>query len=247
MKTLEFFNTITGVADTFPIIKAVEYRPNWVKTAKDAYNIKKEKMDGSKFFHVYRCPGIFDLMSTGYIVPAPWDVEVETMGDGEDFRWRVPDTPEITALLEDSPVVGHMANAIADSLPQRPGRLNSVIKLTTGWNMIAPPGVKFMVIPIPYPDSYEFESAPGILDPGLSTELNAQLYWYVPKGRHVIKAGTPLFQVVPMTDEKFKMVVRNATENDKAWVKRRRYFIGISFKPNRNLLREVYNRIWGKK
>jgi hypothetical protein len=140
-----------------------------------------------------------------------------------------------------------MADAIADSLPTKPGRLKSIIKFTTSWNVIAPEGVKFLIVPIPYPDSYEFESTPGILDSSISSELNAQLYWNKLEGRHTVLAGTPLFQLIPLTDEKFEVEVRNATPSDLDWVKRRRYFLNISFGPKRGFLKNLYNKIWHNK
>jgi hypothetical protein len=247
MRKIIFFSTIIGVADAFPVIKAGEYRPTWIAGARQKYEEKKEKMDGAKFFHVYRCPGIFDLMNQGYIVTCPWDVTIETRGDGADFRWRTPEDEELRTLLGDHPVQGHMADAIADSLPIKPGRLKSIIKFTTSWNVIAPEGVKFLIVPIPYPDSYEFESTPGILDSSISSELNAQLYWNKLEGRHTVLAGTPLFQLIPLTDEKFEVEVRNATPSDLDWVKRRRYFLNISFGPKRGFLKNLYNKIWHSK
>lgn len=243
MRKIEFFNIVQGVADAYPIIKSSEYKPTWVSVCKQKYEEKKVKMDGDKFFHTYRCPGIFDLMGQGYMVTCPWDVTIETNGDGEDFRWRVP-APDIATMLGDDPIQGHMSNAIADTLPVKQGRLRSIIKFTTGWNMIAPPGVKFIIIPLPYPDTFEFESATGILDPGISTELNAQLYWNVINGRHTVKAGTPLCQVIPLTDERFEIVVRNATPDDYNWMAKRRYFLNMHFSSKRGMFKELYNRIF---
>ena len=243
MRTIEFFNIVQGVADIYPVIKSSEYRPSWVSACKKDYDEKKANMDGDKFFHTYRCPGIFDLMTYGYILTCPWDVTIETNGDGEDFRWRVP-SPELSNLLGDEPIQGHMSTAIAKTLPVKEGRLRSVIKFTTGWHIIAPKGVKFLIIPLPYPDTFEFESATGVLDPSISTELNAQVYWNVTNGRHTVKAGTPLCQFIPLTDEKFKIETRNATSEDYKWVEKRRYFLNMHFTTRRNVFKELYRKIF---
>jgi hypothetical protein len=246
MRKIEFFTIVNGVADAFPVIKASEYKPKWIANAKESFNKKLEAMDGAKFFHLYRCPGIFDLMGQGYIVCSPWDITIDTNGDGEDFRWRITDS-EITMLLGDDPVQGHMARAIAESMPAKPYALRSLIKFNTSWNIRAPKGVKFLILPLSYPDTYEFESAPGILDPSFSTELNAQLYWNVLNNRHTVKAGTPLFQIIPLTEEKFKFEVRNATPEDIEWTKKRRYFTNIGFGPKRGLMKSLYNKLFGTK
>lgn len=243
MRKITFFTTVPGMEEAYPIIEAKDYKPNWVEGAKKMYLKKLEKAQGTHFVDVYRCPGIFDLMSTGYIVPMPWDIMIETNGDMEDFKWTIP-----SAGLEEkyggNLVSGHMANDIAAPFPPRPGCLRSILKFNTPWHIIAPPGVKFMAIPIPYGDDFEFEHNMGILDPSLSTEINPQVWWKVLNGRYLIKAGTPMLQLVPMTDEKFKMEVVVGDQKAYSWLKRREYFFSLSFQFKRNLMKAMYLKHW---
>ena len=239
MRTITFFSTMPGVADVFPVVEAKTYRPNWIAQARNSYLKTQEESNGNKFSHIYRCPGIFDIMSTGYLVTLPWDVTIETNGDGEGFRWTLPtaDLPKLAG----TPLVGiHTAANILECLPPRPGCLQSIIKFNTPWHVVAPPGVRFIAMPVPYTDSFEFEHNHGILDPGYSTEINPQVWWKVLNGKHTIKAGTPMMQLIPLTEEKFKLKVQDATEKEIAWAKKKEYLRNMSFVFNRTFIKNMY-------
>lgn len=248
MRKVIFFSTIDGVAETFPIIKAIDYSPAWVKKARDSYVEKKAESQGTHFIHVYRCPGIFELMSSGFIVTMPWDVMIDTYGDGERFKWTLPSS-DLVDMMPVPFVSAHSPDGIAEHLPTRPGSLKTVIKFNTPWHIVAPKDVKFIIIPIPYSEDFEFESFSGILDPGVSNEINIQLRWNVLNGKHIIKAGTPMYQIVPLTNEKFDLEVRTATNEDKQFLMKKRYIFNLGFTFKRSLLKQAYERflkVWYK-
>jgi hypothetical protein len=241
VRKITFFSTVLGVEDAYPIIPASEYKPSWVANARESYltHLKATENSGNREFHLYRCPGIFDIMSRGYIVPLPWDVMINTNGDGEGFSWSVPDG--ILFKLYDGPVVNtHHADGVAKTLPHKPGALKSLIKFHSPWEIVAPPGVKFIVIPIPYSDTCEFEHVMGILDPSISSELNPQGYWKVLNGSHIIRAGTPMMQIIPLTDEEFEIEIKAASKKELDWVKKRKYFYHLSFIFKRTLMKAQY-------
>jgi hypothetical protein len=101
-------------------------------------------------------------------------------------------------------------------------------------------GLKFLILPVSYSDSFEFEHVPGILDPGLSSEINLQLRWYVTNGVHTIKAGTPVAQIIPLSEKTYQMVCRNATAWDNLWVTKRRFLNNFSFSVQRKKLKDAY-------
>jgi hypothetical protein len=244
MRKITFFTTIEGVENVYPVIPAKDYKPNWVKGARDSYLKRKQKAEkeNERFTHLYRCPGIFDLMGYGYIVPMMWDVIIETNGDGESFGWSVP-SGELSTIYAGGKIVdGHMAHLVAQPLPKREGYLKSLVKFNSPWHVVAPPDVKFLIIAIPYPDPEDaiFEQVPGILDPGLSTEINPQGYWKITNGKHMIRAGTPMLQLIPLTDEEFELEVKCAGPKEIAWAKKRNYFFNLAFSFKRTLMKTQY-------
>lgn len=244
MKKIIFFSITPGVKELFPIIHASEYRPKWVQKARDSFKEELKNNQGDKFVHLYRCPGIFDLMKYGYIVSLPFDLTIETNGDKNTVSYILPSS-DLKALMATEPISAHMDNKIVGFFPVKPWALKTIIKITTPWYIIAPKNLKFLVIPIPYSDHYEFEMAPGILDPGHSSEINFQLQWNVTIGKRTIKAGTPICQIIPLSEDKFDFEIRDATESDLKWIRMKRYFYGFSFNFNKNIFKKMYEK-WFK-
>jgi len=236
---IEFVSLVQGVSEMFPVTAARSYKPKWAESAVTEY--KSMIKDQVNFNHISLCPGIFDLFKTGYIVHAWHDTLIKTNGDGHTFQWAVPnfDSLEITGVTQ--PVGSHTED-ITKFLPQRPHSLKGVVKFNTPWRIIAPKGVKFLMLPIEYSDDHLFDAAMGILDPEVSNEINVQVYWNKLNGEHKIKAGTPLCQLIPLSEKQFKLVVRDATQHDLDWEKKKDYINGSTFFPQRKKLAEMWRK-----
>jgi len=243
MDTIEFFTSAPGLSEMFPIIPASEYRADWMTAAKNDYIQNKEKFSKSRNTHLFQCPGIFDLNNHGFIVPLWHDLIIKTENK-ERFTWTIPSGALNSYRGKD--VVGTHKQGLDKFLPKRPWSLNQVVKLDTPWNIVAPKGVKFLIIPLAYPDEFTFESCIGILDPSISTEVNIQLYWNVLQGDTFLKAGTPLCQLIPLTEKKYDLIVREMTASDKFWLEKRNLFMSMFFRGNRNIIKEIYYKHFKK-
>jgi hypothetical protein len=233
MKKIEFFSSVPGLVETFPIVAAKHCLPDWIAYAKADYN-KKEKHD----LHIMRCPGIVEVLASGYIIKAWHDFNLTCTED--NITVHIPNRA-IHDLLGRETIQIQSHHSIAKFFPERPWSQRSILKINTPWQVFAPKGVKFMMIPLPYNEQMLFESCIGILDPALSTELNIQGYWNSGIGTQTIKAGTPLVQLVPLTDKTYDFVVRDMTERDEKWIKISSYLNMFSFSFNRGKMREAYN------
>ena len=112
------------------------------------------------------------------------------------------------------------------------------------WHIVAPKGIKFLFLPLPYPDSFEFYNAPGILDPSINAEINLQLFWNV-TGSYLIKAGTPLGQLIPLTEKKYDFICRDMNTNDENWLRKFDFYKKHSFNRIlhiRNKIKEMYEK-----
>jgi hypothetical protein len=245
-KKIEFFSTIAGLADLFPIVYARNNLPNWVDACRQNYKVAAAKNGGNaRFPHTYRCPGIFEILGEGFLVTMPWDVTIETNGDPWNFKWTLPDD-ELTSLMNvpGVPLINSHAEA-ASMLPVPPGAMPTIIKIVTPWHVVAPAGVKFLVLPLSYSETFEFEHVPGILDPGLSSEINFLLRWYVLNGVHKIKAGTPIAHIIPISEKSYELICRDATAWDKLWVEKRKFLINFSFTVQRKRLKDAFKAHFG--
>jgi|TARA_B100001939_G_C16889489_1_gene594696 hypothetical protein len=243
-KQIEFFSAVEGLADVVPIVKATEVLPQWVKKCRQDYKENKPPL------HLAKCPGIFDLYKYAYVVRQWCDVDIETRGD--QFRWSTQEhmkhLPRIDHPMPGIPIVNnHSYDRIAKHMPRRPESIANIIKIDTPWSVVAPKGVKFLILPFPYPDTFEFEACPGILDPEISTEINIQMYWNVKDKIYNLKAGTPMQILIPLTEKTYKHVVRDANENDKTWLRKKNYFAHYKMNLDRNLAKTFYDNFWNKR
>lgn len=236
MIKIEFFSSVPGLAETFPIRASREVIPKWAYAAKSDYIKNKDRHE----IHLYKCPGIFEMYTTGFIVSTWHDIDIQT--DGERFRMTIPDA-KLEKMLGKDAVQEQSFSGIAKFLPKRPWSCKSILKINTPWHVLAPKGIKFLMIPMPYSDYFDFESCIGILDPALSSEINVQGYWNnLSPGQHLIKAGTPLAQLIPLTEKNYELIVRDANQSDNNWLQKRSYLNYIGFLLNRTKLRSAYER-----
>jgi len=243
MKTIEFFSTIPGVAEAFPIIEAKDFKPEWTKSAiKDLVDKKSKSTDNDtgRFTHLAYCPGIFDLFKTGYIVPMWYDINIKTEKDTPGFSWTVADKAFHT--LSDMKFVDTHNDRMTNFIPKRKGTIDNIVKINTPWNVIVPDGLKLLCLPINYPDNFDYESTTGILDPSQSSEINIQMSWNVKDGERLIKAGTPLMHIIPLSEKTFNLEVRTANEKDLKWVSILKYAKTFSFSTTRQLVQKLYKR-----
>jgi len=239
---IEFFSTVPGLADSFPIFPASQWRPKWVANCRDDFAKHKGYKRPS---HLYQCPGIFDLYKTGFMIPLWHDTVIKTQLDEEAFAYVHPS--EMLAKLREGDPVGTHPYELQKWLPRRPWSIAPIMKFNTPWNVIAPKGVKFLMTSIAYSDSYEFEACQGILDPSISTELNVQGYWNVKEGETRLNAGTPLAHLIPISEKSFEYEVRDATDHDREFLKKREYFTVFGFNLNKRLIKDIYNKHFGRK
>lgn len=239
---IEFFSTVDGLAEACPIIPASEYRAAWMKRAQSDYKDKIKKSEG-RLNHIYQCPGIFDLAKTGFIVPMWHDVAIEPH-EGGDFKYTIPSS-DLIDLSFGKEIISRQTTGVETLMPVRPWTFGPLLKINMPWHVIAPKGVKMLMIPFPYPDSFEIESSIGMLDPSVSSEINVQAYCNVQRGRFVLKAGTPLAQLIPLTEKNYELVVRNATEKDLKWERKRKFLMNYTFTLKRNLIKDIYYKYFG--
>jgi hypothetical protein len=242
---IEFFSSIEGVAESTPILEAKHFQQSWFSESRNDYIKSLNEADGGTIAHVYRCPGIFELYKNGFFLTAWCDIKIETNGDPNYFKWTLPNITlaELMEKAEDAPIVqDHSFNGVAKHIPIPPNTLRSIIKINTPWHIVAPKGLKFMMLPIPYSDEFTFTQSTGILDPSISDGINLQLYWHKLNGSHMIKAGTPLAYLIPITEKKYKFICRDKNKKDERWLKKREFLRNFTFTFKRTAMKSAYDK-----
>jgi len=223
VKPIQFVNTIPGFAEAHPIIQSTHLKRGWVeKNALDAQQKRQEALQSCPIHmlkdklmeakYIARCPGIREFLNTGYIVPLPCDIIIDTNGDGITFK------ATDMAPRESSFKVGvHQKEQLHDYSPLPNNTLKDVVKIITCWNIIPDDRAVFLVTtPFYGNNESRFTVASGILDPFVSTQINIFLYWHVLQGREVVKAGTPIAQLIPIPRDfvTFPAACKTASEEE---------------------------------
>lgn len=238
-KKITFYSLVPGLADAYPIILAKNYRPKWVENSRNDCVQKTKEVIVKDFAHVHHCPGIFELFQEGYIVPMWHDLLIETNGDKKSYRWQVP-TDSVINWMSDVPLINHHDSA-AQFIPYPDNAMKIIMKFNTPWRVITPKDVKLLIMPLSYPDEQKFSSVTGILDPALSNELNIQLFWHAINERVLIKAGTPMLHVIPLTEKKYEMVCRYKDHWDGLWQLKKKFISGSSWTFRRKIVKDAFN------
>jgi len=261
MENIEFFHNEPSIIKLFPIIESKNLKLNWVKKARQDFQNKVEESNDKnpKFKHLLKCPGIFELFKYGYIVTLHRDIIIKKMDDETSNPYQIFFYHLITKnsageSLYDIrvPIRGFAVSVVSESsmnLIAKPpwASSNFILKIDTGWHVIAPKGVKFIMLPIAYPDTFDFTSTIGIFNPALSTDINFQMYWNEIETETLIRAGTPLGQLIPISEKKYKMVQRIMNQQDRDWVKKLRSAYSstqVSSSTMRSKIVDMYNKYW---
>ena len=240
---IEFFNSEPSICDIHPIIETKDLKLNWIKEAKKDFqdHVAKGDTDTPGYIHLTRCPGIFDLFKYGYVIPLSKDIMITPKGEDFHYNFHLSQNPQYVSPFG---IQGQNAELIA----RPPWSANFLIKIITGWHVIAPKGVKFLVLPIAYPDTFNFTNTIGIMNPALSTEINLQLFWNTTDETKetVVRAGTPLAQLIPLSEKKYQMVQRTMNQQDSDWVVKVNSAYESTFHHHtiRGKIASMYNKYW---
>lgn len=246
---IEFYSVTEGIKDAYPIVPTSSIKVPWFASAKEAFHKRRTDytLGAGQHSGTHMCSGIIDLMRTGWVVPAWHDLVITTNGDGDSFSWNTPTTKLADMLHGVEPIGDFSKEYFADYVDMPPQTIKTVIKWHTPWRFNVPKGWGLLYLPLPYINENRFTSAIGIVDPASANELHAILFWHVLKGQTLIKAGTPLFQIIPVRlDNPLDYEVRDMNARDDLW-RRMMNIKGLTWSGNKALRRAVYDKFFGGK
>lgn len=207
-KKIKFHCLLPEVMEKYPIIKASECKPQWIKDSAMAY--KNDLKSTAKTNHVngtVKCVGIQSILRRGFILRTWHDLTIKTTNDPNKFEYFIP--PAITAYLQERNYHNQLISWFAGDdprirVPVPEGSLKTLIKLVMPWSVEIPSGWSLLIQPIPYPDDVSFTATSGILSKGDFFEINPILIWHKLNSEVLIKAGTPVCQMIPVRDQEIE-------------------------------------------
>jgi len=208
---IRFYTLEPGVAKLYPIQKSRLVKRDWLKSKQEVDTNTKRSQN---------CPGIQKIINSGYILTAPADFIIKTNGDGTSVYWEESyQFNKCGQISEYAYINTHNQSQTEPLLNDKNNTLKTVIKVETPWRVEASNNIILLIMPVAYNNEDRFEAATGFLDPSYMHVLNVQLYWKKLDDEILIRAGTPLCQILPidkkiLQDSTYTVTVEEATSTD---------------------------------
>lgn len=210
--TIEFLckkEDVGIIPEPYPARKLM---PDWYKNLPPKVE-KKNILENST---IKRCPPFLDAMVLGWIIPLAADVEFITNSDASGLNHKTKFHKSMIESHSQSQVEGN------PHTPKPPMKFMNywAIKITKGWSVLFLP-------PMNRPD-FRFECVAGMVDcDGYFEYINFPFYFTQKNYTGILKAGTPLVQVIPMKRDDLltKANIKTFTVEDEerlAWTRRKR-------------------------
>lgn len=224
---VEWVTATPGLVETWPIVSARRALPDWFKSsdtkiAKDAAHghgmagpnrpapppqpgavVGPPTYSRSTTPTIRSCPGVVDVMRSGYLLRAWTDIEVTTPEPPKDEHDKFQ---AITAMnpQEIGGRLGAFGPGLNQKLPRWPGEYSFALKFDTPWVCKTPPGYSLLYSPVPYTELTPYRVLPGITDADTFHIVNLLVMWSH-FGSYLIEAGTPLCWLLPVKREGFNL------------------------------------------
>lgn len=161
--------------------------PDWFK----ALPTKIDNQDKLENSTIKRCAPFLDAMSVGWIIPLAADLEIITNSDASGLQSKSNFNKKILEAHNLKQVAGH------GSLPKPP------MKFLNYWFIKLPPGYSALFVPPLNRPDYRFQCIAGLVDDtylgnGALEYINFPFFFNVPNYTGLIKAGTPMVQMIPV-------------------------------------------------
>ncbi|MES2443609.1 MAG: hypothetical protein V4574_12330 [Pseudomonadota bacterium] len=189
-----------------PPERAIRFAPDWFKRLPRDMDLPNE--NGLPGLTAKGCLPMTDAFALGFVIPLPVDVLVQVPEDrlAIQLGWG-PGVPF-------QPVEQHHPAQIG--FPAPPFERTVPLKFINPWRIRVPPGYSVLFTqPLSRPD-LPFTCFSGFVDcDRFDTTVNLPFAWTGPTGEHVLPAGTPIAQLIPIRrDAMLKAEVSRASSAD---------------------------------
>lgn len=225
----ESTNLWNTLGNMYPVIPASTDLPEWWSKLGKSY---LNEQDFTEYPTAKRCPGMYDLMRAGYIIPAWSDFEF-MLGSGMDIKYKMS---PILEKFKDPPFHIHRPEQTS-GCPMHSNDTGPILKLMSPWYIDMPKDYSIFLIEPTYAQTNDYSVLPGIMDPAIERAPNKEINVFIRlnKPDKVIKinAGDPLIHIIPFKRQSFKFECRLPDNEEKS------FFNALQNKPFSKILRGI--------
>lgn len=197
---------------------------------------------------IKKCIPFRDMMTSGYIIPFPYDIAVKCIIDEDTGEPVVGIHTGVKEFGGQEPVSYHNKAQISNHpywQEQEKWAPDKAYKFTNPWLISTPPGVSCMFVHPQHHGITKWEVLSGVIDTDIyhTNILFPALLRVKPGDEFIIEGGTPMVQVIPFKRDKWTHEVKHYMSEDE-----RIDFIQCNGKVEGTLGRNRYKKwFWQKK
>lgn len=198
-----------AIEETFPVFPSSVNIPKWYSSIPLEYDGKKRIFrDGNNNSTIKRCVPFIEAITAGYVIPLPYDIFVsrdileDENGNKEDLPYYSSNGPGVSFHNSDQ----------AKNYPLNKNN-KPIAKINNPWYIRTPPGYSCLFVAPLNNKEIPIEIMSGIVDTDKYFNQVNFPFTLVDEGfEGIIKAGTPIVQVIPFKRESWKMKIGDADE-----------------------------------
>lgn len=152
---------------------------------------------------IKNCPAVSDTISSGYVVYCPVDVSVNATEQNLQISTPSLHRSELSNLERN--LVGQHTSKQMSGFSAPEGYHNNVIKINTFWGIRTDPGYSVLITKVLNRNDLPYIAVDAIVDTDSYTSRFPYSLWIQNNFNGIIRAGSPLFQVIPFKREDWKM------------------------------------------
>ncbi len=225
---ISFVSTMPKTVDLFPEpVPAFKEIPSWFKKILPFYEGNDTPIDGVQRLTVKRCVAFLDMLSSGYIIKAPFDIYIDTT-DGKQV-FQIPKAMESFSNSGIKPMIGtHDIKQVEGYPIDKDQYIEHIFRINPIWVAKGSKGVSAFFIQPQHHEVSPLYAVSAVIDID-SYPSDGLLSFLVKKDfRGYVQKGTPLVQVIPFKRENWDSVInQNFDVNNK--LKHQRFKIRTMF------------------
>ena len=187
------------MSDYYKPIPASKNLPKWYKIEESFLNGNRKIAPGPEENHntlatIKKCMPVFDVMSCGYLLLTPCDIEVSIVNNELYFTW----------VNTDYEVIQFHPLQQAKNYPIK-NKMSSFPKWINPWGIKTSKGYSVLITAPAHRDNV-FEAMPGVVDTDkYNVPINILFQMKDPNFTGLVPAGTPIAQIIPFKRDNWSM------------------------------------------
>jgi len=200
--TVDCFTSKDYVYRNNPIEPSGKLMPDWVKNMPTSYKDNGFVPMGT----IKKCPSIIQFMASGFIIPLWSDLAIKLNGSNNSYEWQFADN-----------ITGAEPHSFIQWQDFAHPNENTHLKLLSPWRIKTKEDINFVWM-FPFYNNkiqLDYHITPAIIEFKYQHASNINMFLDTNKDKNfVISAGTPLAQLIPMSDKKIKIKTHLVSEEE---------------------------------